>query len=222
VHVKLSPKRTVAVAAAGASLLVGSGAALAHGGPGMFGFGPGHGSQTTLLNDLATRLGVSNDKLRSSVKAALKAQVDQQVKDGQLTAAQATDAKARIDSGTVRIGVGPPEADLGVLDAAAGYLGITVTAIRDALGKGTTLADLAKTAGKTSDGLQAAIVAKATANLAAAVTAGDLTDAQRDTILTRLKTNVGDLVAQARGAGGHGRLGDGPGFRGIGPAFRKR
>ncbi len=219
---KLSSKSTIAAVAAGASLLVGSGAALAHGGPGFLGFGPGGGSQTTLLNDVASNLGVSNAKLRSAIKSAFKAQVDQQAKDGLLTAAQVSDAKDRIDSGSVHLGMAPAGAELGVIDAASSYLGMTAAAIRDAFDQGTTLADLAKDKGKTIDGLQVAIVAKATANLAAAVTAGDLTDAQRDTILTRVKNTVDELVTQVHGNRGPGRLGDrGPGFH-PGSAFHRR
>jgi hypothetical protein len=222
---KLTPKRTVAALVTGGALLAGSGAALAHGGPGgLLGFGPGGGNQTTVLNSVASNLGVKPAALRTAVKDALKAQVDQQVKDGVLTAAQAAEIKDRIASGSVHVGVGPAEADLGVIDAAADYLGMTATAIHTALGQGKSLADLAKEKGKTSDGLQAAIVAKATANLAAAVTAGDLTDAQRDTILTRVKNTVDELVAQVRGPGLDDHRGGppGPGFRPMGSAFHRR
>jgi hypothetical protein len=224
-EVKLTTKRTAAALVAGGVLLAGSGAALAHGGPGgLLGFGPGGGNQTTLLNAVATNLKVSPASLRAAVKDALKAQVDQQVKDGRLTAAQAADVKERIANGSVHVGVGPAGADLDALDAAADYLGITPAALRTALGTGKSLADLAKDKGKTSEGLQAAIVAKATSNLAAAVAAGDLTDAQRDAILTRVKNTVDELVAQVRGPGldgrGHGP-GGAPGFRPAGHAFRR-
>jgi hypothetical protein len=217
--VKLNPKRTAAGLVAGAALLAGSGAALAHGGPGgLLGFGHGGGNQTTLLNAVASNLGVAPAKLRTAVKDALRAQVDQQLKDGVLTAAQAADVKERIANGSVKVGVGPAGAELGLLDAATDYLGMTAAAIRTAQGQGKSLADLATEKGKTSAGLQAAIVAKATANLAAAVAAGDLTDAQRDTILTRVKNTVDELVAQVRGPGLHGR----DGFRPAGSAFHRR
>jgi hypothetical protein len=216
VEVQLTSKRTIAGLVAGATLLGGGGAALAHGGPGLFGFdrGGGGGSQTALLNAVATNLGVTNAKLRSAVKDALKAQVDQQVKDGLLTAAQGTDLKARIDSGAVHVGVGPAGfgwGDIGALDAAATYLGVTVASLRDSLDSGKSLADVAKDKSKTVDGLQDAIVARATSTLAAAVAAGDLTSAQRDTILTRVKNTVDELVAQVRGVRGSGSVA--PGFR---------
>jgi hypothetical protein len=223
--VKLISKRTAAALVAGSALLVGTGAALAHGGPGgRLGFGPGGGNQTALLNAVAGNLGVTPAKLRTAVKDALKAQVDQQVKDGLLTAAQAADVKERIANGAVHVGVGPAGADLGVIDAASDYLGMTAAAIHTAQRQGKSLADLAADKGKTSAGLQAAIVARATSNLAAAVAAGDLTDTQRDTILTRVKNTVDELVAQVHGPGlggrGHGPDGA-PGFRAKGAGFRR-
>jgi hypothetical protein len=212
-------KRTIAGVVAGVAVLAGSGAALAHGGPGMpFGLGGGGNNQTALLNDVAKNLNVSNTALRKAVKDALKARVDQQVKDGLLTKAQGDDIKARIDSGAVHVGVGPAGlgGGLGAIEAASSYLGLTAAEIRTQLAAGKSLADIAKDRGKTSAGLQDAIVAQATAQLAAAVAAGDLTDAQRDTILTRVKDTVDELVAQVRGPlglGGH--LGQGPGSMGA-------
>lgn len=216
-------RRTIAGVVAGVAVLAGSGAALAHGGPGMpfgFGGGPGGGgdNQTALLNDVAKNLNVSGTALRKAVKDALKARVDQQVTDGLLTKAQGDDVKSRIDSGAVHVGVGPAGigGGLGAIDAASSYLGMTAAEIRTQLQAGKSLADIAKDKGKTSAGLQDAIVAKATTLLAAAVAAGDLTAAQRDTILTRVKNTVDEFVAQVHGAGG--RLGKGAGLRpGPGP-----
>src|SRR5581483_9692878 len=56
--------------------------------------------------------------------------------------------------------------------------------LRDSLASGKSLADVANDKSKSVSGLQDAIVARATSVLAAAVSAGDLTAAQRDTILT--------------------------------------
>jgi hypothetical protein len=210
----LGSKRALAAVVAGATLLGGTGAALAHGGPGLLGLGPG-GGRTALLNQVATNLGVSNAKLRSAVKDALKAQVDQRLKDGAITAAQATAQKQRIDAGTVHVGLGGPSADVDLLGAAADYLGVTVASLRTSLAGGKSLADVAQDKGKTAAGLQDAIVAKATTALAAAVAAGDLTDAQRDTALTRLKANVADVVAHT-GVGDRPRLGP----AGLGPGMR--
>jgi hypothetical protein len=212
----LGSKRALAAVVAGATLLGGTGAALAHG-PGLPGLGLGGGDgQTALLNQVATNLGVSNAKLRSAIKDALKAQVDQAQKDGAITAAQATAQKQRIDAGTVHVGVGGPAVGVDVLGAAADYLGVTVASLRTSLAGGKSLADVAQDKGKTAAGLQDAIVAKATTALAAAVAAGDLTDAQRDTALTRLKANVDDIVTDTHVRGGPppaGPMGAGMGMR---------
>jgi hypothetical protein len=102
----------------------------------------------------------------------------------------------------VHVGVGGPGVGVDVLGAAADYLGVTVASLRTSLAGGKSLADVAQDKGKTAAGLQDAIVAKATSALAAAVAAGDLTAAQRDAALTRLKANVADLVAHAGGRRG--------------------
>jgi hypothetical protein len=226
---KPSTRKAVAGIVAGATLLGGTGAALAHGGFGPFG-GPGGGNQTALLNDVASRLNVSGAALRKAVKDAVKAQVDQQVKDGLITKEVADEIKARIDKGAVHVGVGPAiPGDLGVLKSAAAYLGLTAAELQQQFKDGKSLADIAKDKGKSVDGLEAAIVAGATTQLAAAVAAGDLTDAQRDQALTRLKNSVDELVAHTPGLRFH-RLRDGQGF-GFrlggaaflprGPAFRR-
>src|SRR5215213_8580959 len=169
---KSSSRRTIAGAVAGLTLLAGTGAALAHGGHGPFG-GPGGGNQTALLNDVAARLNVSGAALRKAVKDAVKAQVDQQVKDGLLTKAEGDKIKERVDNGAVHVGVGPAGAgDLGIAKAAASYLGVSPADLRKAMQDGKSLADIAKEKGKTVDGLEAAIVANATTLLAAAVAAG--------------------------------------------------
>ena len=213
---KVTPKWFLAAVAVCGALIAGTGAALANGGhgfPGFPGFGhEGGASQTTVLNAVAVKLGVQPAALRTAVKDVLKAQVDQQVKDGNLTPAQATAIKDRIANGSVHIGVGPPDADIGLADAAAAYLGLTPAALHTALEGGKSLADVAKDKGKTVDGLKAAILAKATTNLAAAVAAGDLTAAQRDAALTRLKSSLDDIVTHTH-ADGPRRGGPPPGFR---------
>jgi len=120
----------VAGVVAAVTLLAGTGAALAHGGFGPFG-GPGGGNQTALLNDVAARLNVSGAALRKAVKDTVKAQVDQQVKDGLLTKAEGDKIKERVDNGAVHVGVGPAGVgDLGIMQAAAAYLGRTGQARR--------------------------------------------------------------------------------------------
>jgi hypothetical protein len=214
-------KRMLAGLLAAVALLVGSGAALAHGGLGFGGFGLGKagGDQSALLSDVAKRLNVSPAQLRKAIKDAAKAQVDQAVTNGDLTRTQADALKERIDEGAATVGIGPARVgDLGILEASAAYLGVTVAQLRQELSDGKSLADVAEEKNKSVEGLESAIVAEATKRLAQAVSDGDLTDAQRDRALTRLKNSVDELVqATPRG---FGRGFHGPGFgKGFGGRF---
>ncbi len=63
-------------------------------------------NQTARLTELATRLGVSVDKLKAALADQAKADVDKAVAAGRLTAAQATEIKTRIDAGDTGPGFG--------------------------------------------------------------------------------------------------------------------
>jgi uncharacterized protein YkwD len=98
------------------------------------------------------------------------------------------------------------------LDAAATYLGTTTSDLVTQLQAGKTLAAIAGT--KTS-GLVAALVAHEKTELAAAVTAGRLTQAQADQIVPTLTQHFTDLVNgtfRDRGGSPHG-FGSPPGAR---------
>jgi len=115
----------------------------------------------------------------------------------------------------------------GGLAAAASYLGTTPVALVDQLRSGKTLAQIAnQTSGKSADGLIAALVADAKQKIAAAVTAGNLTQTQATTITANLQQWITDLVNGTRpttpgpfrhrfgfpgDAGPHGHWGSPPG-----------
>lgn len=81
------------------------------------------------------------------------------------------------------------------LAAAATYLGLTEAELRSRLDAGKTPAQIAQaTDGKTVDGLVAALVAAEKQELAAAVTAGQLTHAQADSIAASLVQRVTERV----------------------------
>jgi hypothetical protein len=81
------------------------------------------------------------------------------------------------------------------LTAAASYLGVTETALTTQLQAGKTLAQVADaTSGKSSAGLIDALVAAEKTELAAAVTAGRITQAQSDQVATTLKARFTALV----------------------------
>ncbi len=216
-------KRTKLVAGASAALAIaGAGGAVA-----ADQLTPKAESQA-VLNDAAKQLGVTPDKLSAALKQALKNRVDQAVKDGRLTQAQADAAKQRIDEGTLPFFAGPGfgrghgergffHRGGGHLDAAASYLGITAEQLRTALVGGDSLADVAKDKGKSVDGLVTALVADEKKELADAVAAGRLTDAQRDTIESTLEARVRDFVNGVRPAFELHRRGHGNGFPGGPP-----
>ena len=139
-------------------------------------------TSAAIATDAANRLGVSSSTLTAAVKAAIGDQIDAAVKAGTMTAAQATEAKARLaDANAPLFGPGPGmRGDHGGfgrhgggpggprLDAAAAkLLGITVAQLRTELGTTKSLADVAKAHGKTAAELKAALSVGAPAELVA-------------------------------------------------------
>ena len=91
--------------------------------------------------------------------------------------------------------------------------------MRTALQSGQSLADLAVSKGKTAQDVIDAIVAEATTKINDKVTAGDLTQAQADKIISGLTTLATDFVNNAHRPSPvpiFGGRGMGPG-RGFGP-----
>jgi hypothetical protein len=190
---------TITVAALALAVVGGGGAAIA----------ASQGSSTSsqsFLDSVAKHLGISSQKLEDATKAAALEQVDAALKDGQITQAQADELKARIESGEFppffgpRLGPGfghfhgAPPLFGEKLSAAAGYLGLTEAELRTNLSSGRTLADIAKARGKSVDGLKQAILDEAKKNLDQLVSDGELTQAQADEMLTRMKSHIDDLV----------------------------
>lgn len=165
----------------------------------------------TIVADAAKELGITSAKLEAALKQALENRVDAAVADGRLTAAQATELKARIAAGEVPlVGLGHRghhgERHGGLhrvvdLDVAATYLGVTKESLRTSLRDGSTLADLAQAEGKTPEGLAAALLAAAKTELDEAVAAGRLTAAQRTEILADLPDRIEAVVAGESGFG---------------------
>lgn len=158
-----------------------------------------------IVADVAKQLGVTSAKLEAALAQALENRVDAAVAAGDLTEAQATELKQRIAAGDMPlVGLGKRghhggfgerihhAVDLGV---AATYLGVTEDSLRTSLRNGSTLAALATANGKTADGLAAALLAAARADLDAAVAAGKLTEAQKTRILADLDDRIDDVVS---------------------------
>lgn len=156
-----------------------------------------------VVNDAAEQLGVQPSELTAALKKALANRVDAAVVAGTITKAEGDALKQRIAAGEVpllglggrgfghRHGGGHHHANL---QAAASYLGMTEAALRSALENGKNLAQVAKDRKKSVDGLIAAMTKAATAELDAAVKAGRLTDAQRDSMVSGLKERITRVV----------------------------
>jgi polyhydroxyalkanoate synthesis regulator phasin len=157
-----------------------------------------------VLNDVAGQLGVTPQRLSNAFKTALKNRIDQAVKDGHLTQAEATRMKAAIDRESVpmlgpgfgfRHG-GPGHFGRGHhgLEAAAKYLGMTEAALRAQLQGGKTMAQVAKDRNKSVDGLVTALVADKKARIEQAVKDGHLTQAQANELVAGIKEHVTAMV----------------------------
>jgi hypothetical protein len=186
--------RKIAVGGAALAATVGAGGAIA-----ATQLNPSEESKA-VLNDAAEQLGVEPSELSDALKDALANRVDEAVESGQLTEEQGAELKERIESGDVPLlGLGGPGFGhrlhhVGDLDAAASYLGMTEASLMAAIEDGKTLAEIAEDRGKSVEGLVNALVEDAEAELQAAVDAGRLTDAQRDSIVSGLKERITHLV----------------------------
>jgi hypothetical protein len=151
-----------------------------------------------VVSDAAKQLGVQPSALSAALKQALMNRVDAAVAAGRLTKAEGTALKAQIQAGNVplfgfRGGGGFEHHGFGHeedLSAASSYLGVTAADLQTQLESGKTLAQVAKSRNKSVDGLVSALVAAKTKELDAAVTAGRLTKAEKQTLLSNLKQHV--------------------------------
>ncbi len=202
---KLTRKQTVFIGAASLLAAAGGGVAVAASGAGS----PSQESKA-VIDDAAKQLGIPSSKLSGALKQALANQVDAAVADGRLTKEQGAELKQRLASGDYPLIGGLHRAGghhfgfFGGLDAAAGYIGLTEAQLRTQIESGKSLAQVAKDHGKSADGLIAALVTNARQELAKAVSAGRITQAQANEMLTGLKQRITDLVNSTGDPGRHG------------------
>ena len=183
----------VAAVAGAVAVLFGGGAALA----GQAGGGDRSARCQDRLAKIAERQGISVAELEAQIKARLLARVDAAESAGRITSERAAALRQRIAGGSlcpgrrhvVRHGV------RGMLAAAADFLGLTKTELREQL-PGTSLAALAEKQGKSVDALEAAMLAPAKERLAKAVESGRITQAKADEALERLEQLVDKLVSK--------------------------
>jgi polyhydroxyalkanoate synthesis regulator phasin len=158
-----------------------------------------------VIDDAASRLGVTPAALTDALKQALKSRIDAAVASGRLTKEQADALKQRIDSDEFPLlGMGgfrehgmPGFHGAGQgrsFTAAASYLGLSETELRAQLTSGKTLADVAKAQGKSVSGLVDAMVAAAEKSIDQAVSDGKLTSEQADAVKADLAERITSLV----------------------------
>jgi hypothetical protein len=183
-------------------------------------------SPTSFMDSLAKHLGISTEKLQDATKAAAIDQIDAALADGKITKEQADAAKERIQSGDAPLLLGPRFRDGGpgfgfrqgfgpgpgfgfhhfgdIGAAAADYLGLTEAQLHEQLRAGKSLAQIATDKGKSTDGLKKALHDAVKEDLAAAVKAGRITQAQADEALGRFDERADDLINRTPGE--HPRL----------------
>ena len=153
------------------------------------------------INDLARILHLTPAQTQSSLRQAELQTIDQMLKDGKITRAQADAMKARVNNGEgLGFGFGPRFGhggfpadrtlmrDLGTaeLNAVARALGMSASDLMSQLRSGKTLSDL-ESAKKVSDAtVRSAAHNAAKGVLDKAVKAGTLTQAQADEILSKI------------------------------------
>ena len=194
-------KRKVAFGAAAAAVIAGGGGAIA-----ATKLSSPKEQNDAIVSDAAKQLGVQPQALSDALKKALENRVDAAVAAGRLTKDQADVLKQRIESDQVPLFAGPGRGfgrHMGPfghhvfgrdLDAAASYLGLSVADLRAELQSGKTLADVADAHGKSVSGLVDVLVSDFKQHLDDAVTAGRLTQAQANDVLSDVRQRITDRV----------------------------
>jgi hypothetical protein len=149
----------------------------------------------------ATAKNKTADDLIKAIVAAQKTNLDNEKAAGWITADQETALlQVYTDEVTALVNNGPGVPNgggaqaTGPLQTAATFVGMSVADVVSALQSGKSLADLAKSKGKSPDDLVQALIAPAKANLDQAVKDGKITSAQEQTIITNLTTQATNFV----------------------------
>ena len=162
----------------------------------------GGNPRQAFLDDVAARLHVSPAQLQSALRGALTDRLNEAVKAGRLTAAQAKAIEQRLESGRGPF-MGPRWRFFGEpamrprragLDAAARYLGLTDAQLMTDLEAGKTLAQIAQARGRSVSGLEQAILSELRTRLDRAAAAGLIDKAQEQRILSRWSARIARVV----------------------------
>lgn len=220
----MSARRIVAIAVTGAVVAGGAGAAIAS----VSSKNDRTKSEQAVLDNAAKRLAVTPQKLRDALAAAHDDQLDEAVKNGDLTRKQADEIKQRRkESGVVLgpVGKGPMLHRKGMHGPISGLfsdlakaLDLSDAELKSQLGDGASIADVAKQQGKSLADVRSAVKAAAKTRADKAVDDGDLTRKQADALLEHLDQRLENLDKAPRmRSRGHGRFRGAPGAPDVKP-----
>ena len=178
---------TIATLAIAGALLAGAGSALA---------GDGDDKSQRCerrLERIAERRGITVAELKAQIRERLLARIDEAVKAGRITEAQAAERRAKVNEGNLcrvvkaanRRVHASRAAVRTMLRAAAGYLGVSNEELRAELRSGKSLEAVAEAKGKGVTGLREAMLAPIAERLDKAVKDGRITDSRRDALMER-------------------------------------
>jgi len=212
---RFATKRSLAIGMALLVVAVGAGAAVAE----TSGVFDAKAEHQAFEASVAKQLGVTTQQLENAYKTAALERLDAAVAAGRITKEQADVMRSRIESGGflgpfgMLGGPGMQGPGGGHLSAAAAYIGIDETTLADKLQSGQSLADVARANGKSVEGLKQALIADEKKELDQAVEDGRLTDTQRDELLSRVESQVDEMI---------NRTGPPDGAPPFGPPFGQR
>lgn len=179
---------------------------------------------TAFKKNFAAQLGVDEAKLDSAFSSAVNSTVDQAVKDGKLTQAQADKIKEAAKDGFKGFpgkqggpgghgkggpGMAGPGMGHGMmdgrgasLDAAAKAIGVTTDELKTELKAGKSIADVAKTKNVDIQKVKDAMLAEVKTNLDQAVKDGKLTQEQADKAYQAAQQGIEKVVTATGPMGG--------------------
>jgi len=201
----MSARRIVAIAVTGVVAAGGAGVAIAS----VASKDDAKKTEQSILDNAAKRLEVPPQKLRDALAAAEDDQLDEAVKNGDLTRAQADAIKQRRkQSGTVlgHRGGGPPHDGMGrhhgpglkLFSELAKALGLDAKELQAKLRDGKSVGEIAKAQGKSLLNVRSALKAAAKTRGDKAVDDGKLTRKQADALLERLDKRLENLDKRPR------------------------
>lgn len=196
----MSARRILAIATAGAVVAGGAGVAIAS----VSSKDDPKKAEQAVLDNAAKRLDIAPQKLRAALAAAQADQLDEAVKNGDLTQKQADAIKQRRKQSCAvlgRGGKGPPMLHrkhlggpaFGLFSDLAKSLDLSAKELRSKLRDGKSIADVAKAQGKSLADVRSAVKAAAKTRTDKAVKDDDLTRKQADALLEHLDRRLENL-----------------------------